>query len=211
MCRDERPGGADSRRPARGSPWPQDTMNPTRHDPPRDFQEAPDAAAYMRRATLADLDAIVQLLADDPLGGRRERYAHPLPGGYQAAFAAIDSDPNHELVVACVEERIIGVLQLSFLPNLTYQGGWRALIEGVRIARDVRALGIGRKMFCWAIERARTRGCRMVQLTTDKSRPDALRFYLSLGFSASHEGLKLVLSGADDAGSDASAAAPSGV
>jgi GNAT superfamily N-acetyltransferase len=147
----------------------------------------------LRRACLDDLDAIVRLLADDPLGARRERYQHPLPASYDAAFRAIDADPNQELTVACLGSNVVGVLQITFLPYLTYQGGWRALIEGVRIAVDVRSQGIGRVMFDWAIERARERGCHLVQLTTDKSRPDALRFYDSLGFVASHEGMKLTL------------------
>jgi GNAT superfamily N-acetyltransferase len=86
------------------------------------------------------------------------------------------------------------VLQITFIPCLTYQGGWRALIEGVRIASDIRSEGIGRRMFKWAIQRSRERGCRLVQLTTDKARPDALRFYEKLGFVASHEGMKLPLS-----------------
>ena len=111
-------------------------------------------------------------------------------------WANSDSDPNNELFLAMVESRIVGVLQLTFIPYLTYQGGWRALIEGVRIASEFRSKGIGREMFQWAIDRARNRGCHMLQLTTDKARPDALRFYESLGFTASHEGLKLHL-GAD--------------
>ena len=88
---------------------------------------------------------------------------------------------------------MVGVLQITFIPYLTYQGGWRALIEGVRIAAEMRSRGLGRTLFEWAIGRARARGCHMVQLTSDKSRPDAIRFYRSLGFVASHEGLKLML------------------
>ena len=85
------------------------------------------------------------------------------------------------------------MLQLTFIPYLTHQGTWRALIEGVRVHKDCRGQGVGRAMFEWAIERARQRGCRMVQLTTAKTRPDALRFYQQLGFVASHEGMKLHL------------------
>ena len=147
----------------------------------------------LRRATTQDLPAIVRLLADDPLGARRERYRLPLPASYQAAFDAIDRDPNQELCVACLGESVVGVLQLTFIPYLTYQGGWRALIEGVRIAPELRSRGLGRILFEWAIERARARGCHMVQLTSDKSRPDAIRFYQALGFVASHEGMKLLL------------------
>ena len=147
-----------------------------------------------RPATRDDVPLIVRMLADDLLGAKRERYETPLPESYMAAFDAIASDPNNELVVACLDSRVAGVLQMTFIPYLTYQGGWRALIEGVRIATDVRSEGIGRRMFEWAIQRSRERGCRLVQLTTDKSRPDALRFYEKLGFVASHEGMKLPLS-----------------
>jgi len=147
----------------------------------------------MRRATRDDLPAIVHLLADDPLGAAREADVSPLPRGYADAFDAIDGDPNHELVVAIAGEVMVGVMQLTFLPYLSQQGSWRALIEGVRVASDHRSRGIGREMILWAIARARTRGCRMVQLTSDKSRVDAIRFYERLGFVASHQGLKLRL------------------
>ena len=146
-----------------------------------------------RRATRSDVPDIVRMLADDPLGSKREAYESPLPESYYSAFEAIDDDPNNELVVACVGSRVIGVLQLTFIPYLTYRGSWRALIEGVRVDGSVRSRGIGQQLFEWAIERARQRGCHMVQLTSDKARPDAIRFYERLGFVASHEGLKLRL------------------
>ena len=149
------------------------------------------AAIQFRRAVPDELEAIVALLANDPLGAQRERLQSPLPPSYAAAFAAIDRDPNHELVVACRAQTVVGVMQLTFLPCLTYCGGWRAQIEGVRIAADERSRGLGRQMIEWAVERARMRGCHLVQLTTDKSRPDAKRFYEALGFVASHEGMKL--------------------
>jgi ribosomal protein S18 acetylase RimI-like enzyme len=145
-------------------------------------------------ARIEDLPAIVRLLADDPLGAKRERFANPLPASYLRAFEAIDADPNNELVVACQGTEVVGVLQLTFIPYLTYQGGWRALIEAVRIDSKHRSQGLGRTMFQWAIARSRERGCHLVQLTTDKSRADAKRFYESLGFAASHEGMKLFLS-----------------
>jgi ribosomal protein S18 acetylase RimI-like enzyme len=153
----------------------------------------PSATLAFRRARADDLEAIVKLLADDPLGAKRERFASPLGASYLAAFNAIDRDPNQELTVACRNGRIVGVLQLTFLPYLTYQGGWRALIEGVRIAGSERSQGLGRALFEWAINRARARGCHLVQLTTDKSRPEAVKFYRALGFVASHEGMKLHL------------------
>jgi GNAT superfamily N-acetyltransferase len=133
------------------------------------------------------------MLADDVLGAGREDFRLPLPREYVAAFDAIDRDPNNELIVTELEGRVVGVLQVTWLPYLTHRGTWRALIEGVRVDASVRSSGIGRRLFTWAIERAKEKGCGMVQLTTDKARPDALRFYESLGFVASHEGMKLKL------------------
>ena len=151
------------------------------------------ADLVFRPARVVDLPAIVRLLAEDPLGAQRECFTDPLPPCYREAFDAIDADANNELVVVELEGRVIGVLQLSYLPSLTYQGRWRALVEGVRIDAGLRSSGAGRRLFEWAIERARARGCHLLQLTTDKQRPDALRFYRSLGFEASHEGMKLPL------------------
>ena len=153
----------------------------------------PEAAPTFRRARADDVPDIVRLLADDPLGATRERYESPLPESYARAFRAIEQDANNELVAAGRGERVVGVLQLTYIPSLTYQGGWRALIEGVRVDSGERSQGLGKTLFEWAIARARERGCHMVQLTTDKARPDAKRFYESLGFVASHEGLKLHL------------------
>ena len=153
----------------------------------------PEAAPTFRRARADDVLDIVRLLADDPLGATRERYERPLPESYARAFRAIEQDANNELVVACRGERVVGVLQLTYIPSLTYQGGWRALIEGVRVDSGERSQGLGKTLFEWAIARARERGCHMVQLTTDKARPDAKRFYEGLGFVASHEGMKLHL------------------
>jgi ribosomal protein S18 acetylase RimI-like enzyme len=150
---------------------------------------------HFRPARADDLPALVHLLADDPLGARRESDVSPLPESYRAAFDAIDADPNNELVVIETPGMpVAGMLQLTFTPYLTYRGGWRATIEGVRVAAALRSSGMGRRMFEWAIARARERGCHLVQLTTDKSRPDAIRFYEALGFVASHEGMKLHLS-----------------
>ncbi|MDQ3287857.1 MAG: GNAT family N-acetyltransferase [Pseudomonadota bacterium] len=146
-----------------------------------------------RHATRNDVSAIVALLADDELGRMRESNTDPLPESYYKSFELIDSDPLNELVVACSEDEVVGVFQLTFLPYLTHQGSLRALIEGVRVARSHRSQGLGQTMFEWAIRRARERGCRMMQLTTDKARPDAHRFYERLGFTASHEGMKLDL------------------
>ncbi len=146
-----------------------------------------------RIATKLDLDRIVEMLADDVLGSKRERYERPLPDSYIKAFQAITADPNNELVVACRGEEIIGVQQITFTPYITHQGGWRATIEGVRTSSSERGKGLGTELIRFGIQRAKERGCHLVQLTTDKKREDALRFYESLGFKASHEGLKMQL------------------
>ena len=146
-----------------------------------------------RDATREDLPDIVRLLSDDPLGSQRESDTSPLPKSYYSAFEAIDRDSNNELVVVVSSGTIIGMLQLTFIPYLTYCGSWRALIEGIRIDRNFRSLGIGQKLIAWSIERSKQRGCHMIQLTSDKKRPDAMRFYERLGFVSSHEGLKLHL------------------
>lgn len=152
-----------------------------------------DDRIIFRDARREDLPAIVALLANDPLGAKRERFADPLPDCYRRAFEAIAADPNNRLIVAEHDGRVIGTLQLTFIPNITYQGGVRAQIEGVRVNDACRSRRIGRRLFEWAIEEARRHGCHMVQLTADKTRPDAHRFYESLGFTASHLGMKLHL------------------
>lgn len=132
------------------------------------------------------------MLADDDLGKLREDFHDPLPEKYYQAFANIDGDPNQELMVVENEKQeVIGTFQMSFIPYLTYQGGIRAQIEAVRIRKDVRGQGLGEKMFRWAIQRAQERKAHLLQLTTDKKRPDAFRFYENLGFKATHEGMKL--------------------
>ncbi|WP_144641365.1 GNAT family N-acetyltransferase [Bordetella genomosp. 13] len=151
------------------------------------------AAPTFRRATADDLPAIIALLADDVLGTSREDTTMPPRPGYVAAFEAIDRDPLHQLVVAEREGHIVGCLQLTFVPGLSQQGRWRGQVESVRIAAEARGTGLGRVMFEWAIAQCREHGCGVVQLTTDKRRADARRFYESLGFVASHEGMKLVL------------------
>jgi len=144
-------------------------------------------------AARADLPDVIRLLADDRLGATREQVADPLPAVYIAAFDAIAADPSNTLIVARSGARIVGVLQLTFIPSLTYQGSWRAQIEGVRVAASERGQGLGGDLIRHAVARAAAKGCRIVQLTTDKQRPEALRFYESLGFVASHEGMKLHL------------------
>ncbi|MDD7885482.1 GNAT family N-acetyltransferase [Flavivirga sp. 57AJ16] len=145
-----------------------------------------------RKATKNDIVKIVDMIADDNLGKTRENFQIPLPIEYLNAFENIDADQNQELIVVENEtHEIIGTLQLSFIQYLTYQGGIRAQIETVRIRKDQRGRGIGKKMFEWAINRAKKRNAHLLQLTTDKKRPDAIKFYEALGFKASHEGMKI--------------------
>ena len=146
-----------------------------------------------RDATAADVPVIVAMYADDTLGAGREQATDPLPAAYWEAFRAIDEDPRHRLVVAESGGEVVATLQLSFLPVLTLGGMARAQIESVRVAAGHRGGGVGRSLVEWAIDTARGRGCGLVQLTTDSSRPDARRFYESLGFVASHVGMKLRL------------------
>lgn len=145
-----------------------------------------------RKATKEDLPYIVKLLADDKLGQQREQYEEPLPLQYFTAFDTISNDPNQELIVVeTAQGEIIGTLQLSFIQYLTYKGGVRAQIEAVMIREDLRGQGIGEKLLLWAIQRAKDLKAHLLQLTTDKQRPEALKFYEKLGFKASHEGMKL--------------------
>ncbi|KAE8764951.1 GNAT family N-acetyltransferase [Georgenia thermotolerans] len=153
--------------------------------------QLPDGVV-LRRARAADLPALVRLLADDQLGATRD-------GGdlepYRRAFAAIDADPAQLLVVAEADGAVVGTLQLTVIPGLARRGALRAQVEAVRVSAARRGRGLGRAMIGWVIEEARRRGCALVQLTTDKRRTDAHRFYERLGFAASHEGMKLLLGG----------------
>jgi GNAT superfamily N-acetyltransferase len=145
----------------------------------------------IREATAGDLPAIVAMLADDPLGAQRESPDDLAPD--PAALQRQEADPNQHLVVAVRTGRVIGTLQLTIIPGLSHQGATRALIEAVRIHSDERGSGLGSLLIEWAIDTARRLDCRMVQLTSDKSRTDAHRFYERLGFTASHEGFKMRL------------------
>lgn len=144
----------------------------------------------IRRATGDDVAAIVAMLADDPLGAKREC---PGDAAYAEAFKDIDADPRQLLMVAVAGDEVIGTLQLTFIPGLSRLGATRALIEAVRVRSDQRGGGLGGQLIVWAIETARERGAAMIQLTTDASRKDAHRFYERLGFVASHVGMKLAL------------------
>ena len=150
------------------------------------------ADLIIRRATAADVPTIVTLLADDQLGTSRESLDDLTP--YLKAFADIDADPNQVLVVAESNDEVVGTLQLTIIPGLSRRGSSRGLIEAVRVAAPARGSGLGTTLIHWAIEESRTRGCSLVQLTSDKTRTDAHRFYDRLGFTNSHEGFKLKLS-----------------
>jgi ribosomal protein S18 acetylase RimI-like enzyme len=174
-----------------------------------------------RQAAREDLPEIVRMLADDFLGATRERYENPLPESYLKAFAEIEADKNNELIVAVVSDLgfgnadfgfeegqtknpksqipnsksqiIVGTLQITFTPSISFQGGKRATVESVRVDEKFRGRGIGKELMLWAIERARAENCVALQLTTNADRKDAHRFYENLGFKGSHLGMKLYL------------------
>lgn len=135
---------------------------------------------------MPDLAAIVALLADDPLGRQREVTGAKVHRDYVSAFEAIFQDNSEFLAVAEQDGAVVGCLQISFIPGISRRGMMRGQIESVRIATQVRGQGVGRCILEWAVEICRQRGCGLIQLTTDRSRPDALRFYEEFGFVASH-------------------------
>jgi GNAT superfamily N-acetyltransferase len=145
----------------------------------------------IRAATAADVPAIVAMLADDPLGAQRETPDDLAP--YLTAWERLAADPNQHLVVAVREGRVIGTLQLTIIPGLSRRGSVRSIIEAVRVHTDERGSGLGTQLIEWAIEESRRQGCQLVQLTSDRTRTDAHRFYERLGFTASHLGFKLQL------------------
>lgn len=147
----------------------------------------------MRPAQREDIPVLIKMLADDALGATRETVSDPVHPDYLKGFEAIARDPNHILAVLEDETGIVGTLQVSFLPGLSHRGMWRGQIEGVRVASNRRGQKLGHTMIEWAIEQCREKGCRQIQLSTDKSRTAAIRFYEGLGFKPSHEGMKLNL------------------
>ena len=144
-----------------------------------------------REAQRADLPYIIRMMANDKLGQQREHFSEPLSEAYIRAFETIRADAHQELIVVERVGEVIGAMQLSFLQYLSYQGGLRAQVENVRVRDDWQGQGVGTAMFRWAIARAQERGAHLLQLTTDKQRPEAVGFYQKLGFVASHEGMKL--------------------
>jgi ribosomal protein S18 acetylase RimI-like enzyme len=149
-----------------------------------------DAMSF-RVATAADLPALVALLRDDEFGRARNPSLDEAAGAYERAFARMDAD-NFFVVAECAR-RVVGCYQLTFIQCLSHAGATRAQIESVRVASDTRGVGIGSAMMRDAIDRARARGAHLVQLTTDRRRSDAQRFYERLGFAASHVGMKLTI------------------
>ncbi|MBK3567294.1 MULTISPECIES: GNAT family N-acetyltransferase [unclassified Streptomyces] len=145
----------------------------------------------IRAAATEDVPAIVDMLADDPLGSQRESPEDLTP--YLAALERLTADPNQHLVVAVREGRVVGTLQLTVIPGLSRKGATRSIIEAVRIHADERGSGLGTQLIEWAIAESRRQGCQLVQLTSDATRTDAHRFYERLGFTASHVGFKLPL------------------
>ncbi len=133
------------------------------------------------------------MLADDKLGQARERYADPLPREYVDAFAAVTRQEGNRIIVAVEAGQVAGCLQLTFIPGLSRLGMLRAQIESVRVDSGQRGQGVGEALIHHAIDLAREAGCGLVQLASDKSRSDAIRFYERLGFKATHEGMKLAL------------------
>jgi len=147
----------------------------------------------LREAQRDDMPRIVALLADDPIGASREALADPLPDVYTRAFEAIEASPDNTIIVGERDGEVIACLQLTIIPGLGRKGVLRAQIEAVRVASSERGNGLGERLMRHAVELASIRGCGLVQLTTDKERGDAHRFYERLGFVATHEGMKLVL------------------
>jgi GNAT superfamily N-acetyltransferase len=145
----------------------------------------------IREAVHGDLAAIVELLVDDPLGKNRDFPV--VDAAYEKAFADIAADPRSFLIVGEDGGQVVGFFQVTYIPGLGRHGSERSLIESVRVRSDRRSRGIGKELMNWAIDQASIRGCSIVQLTTDKSRTDAHRFYERIGFVASHEGMKLAL------------------
>lgn len=147
---------------------------------------------HFRSAVKTDLQELVAMLADDPLGAKREKSEEPLPVVYLDAFQAMEAQAGNRILLAEDEGVLVGFLQLTIIPGLARMGMKRAQIEGVRIKREFRGQGCGEALLKKAIAIAGEEGCGLVQLTSDKGRQDAHRFYEKLGFEASHDGMKLI-------------------
>lgn len=151
------------------------------------------AEIIIRNATADDLPFIIDRIESDGVAGSTEDVSNPQGPAYLAALAAIDADPNQMLLIATLAGEPVGTFQLTFTPGIARKGAWRCTVEAVHVSPTHRNKRIGEKMMNWAAEAARARGCILVQLTSNKQRTDAHRFYERLGFSKSHEGFKLYL------------------
>ncbi len=150
----------------------------------------------IRAATREDVPSIVALLADDMLGAARENPGPPLDPGYMAAFDAVEAQSGNTIYVGTDDDgRVLACLQLVIMPGLSHRGASRAEIEAVRVSSAARGTGLGEELVRFAIDQARAAGCRIVQLTSNKTRTSAHRFYARLGFEMSHVGMKLILDG----------------
>lgn len=147
----------------------------------------------IRNATAEDLDAVLAILADDELAKQRGSFAPGAGDGTVEAFHQILSDLNQELLVVERESVVIAVAQVTYLRYLAFDGGWRAHVEGVRVAAEHRGQGVGSGLFVRICELARARGCHLVQLMSDQRRTRARGFYERLGFQPTHLGFKLGL------------------
>lgn len=146
----------------------------------------------IRPARESDLEEIVALLTDDPLGATRES-GEGSAEAYARAFADIDADPNNFVIIAEDEGKIVGTFQITFIANISFEGGRRALVEAVRVADSHQGTGLGRALMEHAANMARERDCKIVQLTSNKQRPGAIAFYEKIGFEPTHIGFKLYL------------------
>lgn len=144
----------------------------------------------VRPARRDDVPVIVRLLADDVLGAKREQATDPLPQVYWDAFDAIVAQGGNEILIAEIEGEVVGCLQLTVIPGLSRMGMSRGQLEGVRVSSKHRGQRIGELLVAAATDRARELGCKIIQLTTDKTRVDAHRFYERLGFASTHIGMK---------------------
>jgi len=164
-----------------------------------------ESKILFRRAQRSDLKDIVRLLSDDPFAGNLEDAqgvaTATIPLVYRQAWEAVDASQDNMLLVAARAGEVIAVLQLTFIPSLTLRGSWRAQIEGVRVASPYQGQGVGTQLVGWAIDLAREKNCRLMQLTMDRRRERAGNFYRQLGFIATHEGFKKELDSEDAIGS----------
>ena len=184
--------------PGQVEPMPEDDQQDAAHRASAKAQVESEAhgdraAVIVRLARRQDVSAVVRLLADDVLGRHRERVEEPVAPVYLRAFDAMAAQPGNELLVATLGDELVGCLQLTMVAGLSRAGMRRAHLEGVRVCGRHRGQGIGERLVSAAIARARTAGCGLVQLTSDTTRTDALRFYERLGFKATHVGMKLSL------------------